>query len=168
MALDREYVSHRCCPFLCTCGGHAAAQFKTNVRCINYELWNLTQHEPRMWIKYVSVCCMYAWLWLRTFFNSFILQLPPPHCASWQGCSFHSGWWCGCHELYWQLPMSIRHYGMNQCFTQYLNLIYKAPELPGQPGCCRVGQSRGNKVNITDRMPFCRSWGKVSNTDGTR
>lgn len=126
MVLARN-MSHHYCPFLRPCGGHAAAQFKTIVRCSNYELWNLAQYELCMWIIYMYFSAVCTHDFAFRVFNSFSRQLPPPHCASWQGCSFHLGWWCGCHELYWQLPMSIRHYGMNQCFTQYLNLIYKAP-----------------------------------------
>lgn len=59
---------------------------------------------------------------------------PPP--AAWpdRGCSLHSGWWCGRLKLYWQLPMSIQHYGMKQCFTQYLNLILRVSPRPGRPG----------------------------------
>lgn len=58
----------------------------------------------------------------------------PPTAWSDRGCSLHSGWWCGRLRLYWQLPMSIRHYGMKQCFTQYLNLIFRVSPRPRRPG----------------------------------
>lgn len=48
--------------------------------------------------------------------------------------------------------MSIRHYGMKQCFTQYLNLILRVSPRPRRPGdaagSAKVG---GNKVNPVDR-----------------
>lgn len=51
--------------------------------------------------------------------------------------------------------MSIRHYGMKQCFTQYLNLICEAPRfLDAARDAAGSAKVEETKVNLADGMSF--------------
>lgn len=92
MALAPSIIPHHCCPFLCPRRGYGAAQCEGNGSRINYESWNLTNFDCSHDFDQNMHPCAHMTLPSAFSFRSFFsVELPAPRCASWQGCSFHSG-----------------------------------------------------------------------------